>query len=163
MMAMRSGSSGMTDLEGVDSDRHIHKLTREAVRRAFKKAVFFHPPQPRSAETLRSAVGRSEEEAEAYVSKTRAGAPHGEPALFFTEVCSGKLLRASRDSLIRQLDYFLPRMASLAALETRNFTTRLAGILIASPVCGLRPMRALRFASTSFPIPGTTKTFFASR
>jgi hypothetical protein len=35
--------------------------------------------------------------------------------------------------------YFAPRMASFAAFATRNFTTRLAGILIASPVWGLRP------------------------
>ncbi len=35
-------------------------------------------------------------------------------------------------------------MASLAALATRNFTTRLALILIVSPVAGLRPTRALR-------------------
>src|SRR5262249_37026996 len=32
----------------------------------------------------------------------RAGAPDGEPALLFTEVCSGKLLKASRDSRIRE-------------------------------------------------------------
>ena len=31
-------------------------------------------------------------------------------------------------------DYLLPRMASLAALAIRNLTTRLAGILISSPV-----------------------------
>jgi len=44
-----------------------------------------------------------------------------------------------------QDDYFLGgAMASLAAFATRNFTTVLAGILMASPVCGLRPMRALR-------------------
>ena len=30
--------------------------------------------------------------------------------------------------------YFFPKMASLAAFATRNFTTRLAGILIAAPV-----------------------------
>jgi hypothetical protein len=34
--------------------------------------------------------------------------------------------------------------ASLSALEGRSRTTVLALILIASPVCGLRPMRALR-------------------
>src|SRR5262249_8714068 len=43
-----------------------------------------------------------------------------------------------------------------------NFTTRFAGILIGSPVCGLRPIRAFRLASTSRPKLGTTKTFFAS-
>ena len=35
-------------------------------------------------------------------------------------------------------------MASLVAFATRNFTTVLALIWIGSPVCGLRPMRALR-------------------
>ena len=58
--------------------------------------------------------------------------------------------------------FFLPRMASLAALATRNLTTRLAGILIAAPVWGFRPMRALRFTKTSFPSPGITNMFFAS-
>ena len=42
-------------------------------------------------------------------------------------------------------DYFLGgATASLAALESRNFTVVLALILIASPVAGLRPMRAAR-------------------
>src|SRR5262245_36525760 len=40
--------------------------------------------------------------------------------------------------------YLAPRMASLAALATRNLTTRLAGIWMVSPVMGLRPWRALR-------------------
>ena len=53
-----------------------------------------------------------------------------------------------------QKTYFAPRTASLHALATRNFTTFLAGILISAPVAGLRPMRALRFTSTSFPRPG---------
>ena len=57
--------------------------------------------------------------------------------------------------------YFLPRIASLAALATRNFTTRLAGILISSPVAGLRPIRALRLTSTSLPSPGSVKLFLA--
>src|ERR1019366_2003287 len=56
--------------------------------------------------------------------------------------------------------YFLGVIASLAALATRNLTTVLAGILIASPVCGLRPMRALRLAFTRRPRPGTTNTPF---
>src|SRR5688572_5962063 len=58
----------------------------------------------------------------------------------------------------------LPRMASFAALATRNFTTRFAAILIGSPVCGFRPMRAFRFANTSLPSPGTTngRPLFAS-
>src|ERR1019366_919367 len=46
--------------------------------------------------------------------------------------------------------------ASLNAFARRNFTTVLAGILMASPVWGLRPMRALRFAFTALPSPGTT-------
>src|SRR6185503_12840149 len=41
--------------------------------------------------------------------------------------------------------FFGPRMASFAALATRNLTTFFAGMLICSPVAGLRPMRALRF------------------
>ena len=62
----------------------------------------------------------------------------------------------------RRNRYFLaPRIASLAAFATRNFTTRLAGILIASPVAGLRPMRAFRFTSTSLPTPGNVNVFFA--
>src|SRR5579864_2703112 len=50
--------------------------------------------------------------------------------------------------------FFLGTMASFTAFATRNFTTFLAGILIASPVAGLRPMRALRSTRTSLPIPG---------
>src|ERR1017187_8904747 len=57
--------------------------------------------------------------------------------------------------------YFVPRMASLAALATRNFTTRLALIWIVSPVAGLRPMRGLRSTSTSLPRPGRVKVFLA--
>ena len=41
-------------------------------------------------------------------------------------------------------DYLAPRIASLAALATRNFTTFLALIWMVSPVAGLRPRRALR-------------------
>jgi hypothetical protein len=57
--------------------------------------------------------------------------------------------------------YLVPRIASFAALATRNLTTRLAGILIAAPVAGLRPMRALRLTSTSLPRPGIVKEFLA--
>ena len=55
-------------------------------------------------------------------------------------------------------------MTSLAALATRNLTTVLALILMAAPVWGLRPMRALRSAFTRRPMPGITKTpfFFVS-
>ena len=48
----------------------------------------------------------------------------------------------------------------MAFFETRNFTTRLAGILISSPVAGLRPIRAFLFTRTSFPTPGIVKLFF---
>src|SRR5881397_2145101 len=60
--------------------------------------------------------------------------------------------------------YFLPSTVSFKLLARRNLHTRLAGILIGSPVCGLRPMRALRLASTSLPKPGSTNAplFFAS-
>src|SRR6202048_23737 len=47
-------------------------------------------------------------------------------------------------------------MASLNAFDARKRTTVLALILIASPVCGLRPMRALRCALTARPMFGTT-------
>src|ERR1035437_7442133 len=58
-------------------------------------------------------------------------------------------------------NYFLVgAMTSLAALATRNFTTVLALILMAAPVWGLRPMRALRSAFTNRPLPGSTKTPF---
>ena len=52
-------------------------------------------------------------------------------------------------------------MASLAALATRNLTTFLAGILMASLVAGLRLMQALRLTSTSLPMPGMVKPFCA--
>src|ERR1700685_1940527 len=51
-------------------------------------------------------------------------------------------------------------IASFTDLATRNFTTFLAGILMASPVAGLRPTRALRSARTRRPIPGRIKTPF---
>ena len=50
--------------------------------------------------------------------------------------------------------HFVPRIASLAALATRNFTTFLALIWIVAPVAGLRPTRALRLTRTSLPRPG---------
>jgi len=50
--------------------------------------------------------------------------------------------------------FFTPKIASFAALATRNFTTFLALIWIFSPVAGLRPTRALRLTSTSLPRPG---------
>src|SRR6185437_12711856 len=58
-------------------------------------------------------------------------------------------------------DYFLGgAMVSLATLATRNFTTVLALILMGSPVWGLRPMRALRSALTSLPMPGMVNSPF---
>src|SRR5207249_3335464 len=57
-----------------------------------------------------------------------------------------------------------PRMASFAAFATRNFRTVFAGILISSPVAGLRPMRAFLFCFTIFPRPWKGNSpFFASR
>src|SRR5579864_6173052 len=47
-------------------------------------------------------------------------------------------------------------MASLRAFAARKRTTVFALILIASPVCGLRPMRALRCAFTTRPMFGMT-------
>src|ERR1051325_4243326 len=60
--------------------------------------------------------------------------------------------------------FFGGTMESFAAFATRNFTTFLAGILIDSPVRGLRPVRALRSTRTRRPRPGSTKTpfFFTS-
>ena len=54
---------------------------------------------------------------------------------------AGATSRAPRSGKVRP--YFAPRTPSLAALATTNFSRFRAGILIASPVCGLRPMRAL--------------------
>ena len=47
-------------------------------------------------------------------------------------------------------------MLSLIGLAIRNFTVFLAGIgiLMTSPVAGLRPIRAWRYAFTSSPMPG---------
>lgn len=61
----------------------------------------------------------------------------------------------------RHAHFFGPKMASLAALATRNLTTFLAGILMASLVAGLRLMQALRLTSTSLPMPGMVKPFCA--
>src|ERR1035441_7792522 len=56
--------------------------------------------------------------------------------------------------VINQFAFFGGTIASFALLATRNFTTFLAAILMASPVAGLRPMRALRSTRTSRPMPG---------
>src|SRR5258707_10118929 len=55
---------------------------------------------------------------------------------------------------LHEKNYF--RIASFNAFAGRRRTTVLALILIASPVCGLRPMRALRCALTTRPMPGIT-------
>src|SRR5690348_5937379 len=52
------------------------------------------------------------------------------------------------------MSYF--NTASFNAFAARRRTTVFALILIASPVAGLRPMRALRCALTARPIPGMT-------
>jgi len=60
--------------------------------------------------------------------------------------------------------FFAPKMASFAALSTRNLTTRLAVTLMAWPFLGPNCMvivRAGRFTNTSLPIPGTVKVFLA--
>src|SRR5450759_688990 len=56
--------------------------------------------------------------------------------------------------------FFGGTIASFTAFATRNFTTFLAGILIASPVAGLRPVLALRSTRTSRPMPGMMKIPF---
>src|SRR5579859_94272 len=63
-----------------------------------------------------------------------------------------------RRGLVAKLPTIAPYLsaASLNALAARRRTTVLALILIASPVAGLRPMRALRCALTARPIPGMT-------
>lgn len=53
------------------------------------------------------------------------------------------------------LPHFLPgTIAILAAFATRIFTRVLAGIFIASPIAGFRPIRAFLFSRTNFPISG---------
>src|SRR5437762_3399140 len=54
--------------------------------------------------------------------------------------------------------YLRGRTASFNCLAMRALTTVLAGILMASPVAGFRPIRALRFWTTSFTIPGSTNS-----
>src|SRR5262249_27191307 len=77
-----------------------------------------------------------------------------------TELGRRRVERSPRDVQ----SYFLPSTASFRLFARRNLHTRLAGILMGSPVCGLRPMRALRFARTSLPKPGRRNTplFLAS-
>ena len=49
-----------------------------------------------------------------------------------------------------RLNYFT---ASLRALPGLNAGTLLAGILISSPVCGLRPLRSARERTSKLPKP----------
>src|SRR5262249_28204227 len=62
----------------------------------------------------------------------------------------------------RVRSYFFPRTVSLKVLATENPTFLRAGILIASPVCGLRPMRAFILRRRKIPSPGifTFSPFF---
>src|SRR5208282_5584080 len=55
-----------------------------------------------------------------------------------------------------QESYFAPSTASLNALTAKILATVFALILMASPVCGLRPMRAARWRLTQRPMPGIT-------
>src|SRR6201998_3310331 len=57
---------------------------------------------------------------------------------------------------IRSLRGYAPRTASLKAFAARKRTPVLALILMGSPVWGLRPMRALRWALTARPRFGIT-------
>jgi len=60
--------------------------------------------------------------------------------------------------------FFLGARLRLLPPGYAEFTTFLAGILMASPVAGFRPIRAFRSTRTSRPSPGTTNTpfFFTS-
>src|SRR5258707_1358496 len=69
-------------------------------------------------------------------------------------------LRLAFDFWLTSRSYFLGAIVSFTALATRNFTTVLALIWMGSPVCGLRPMRALRLDFTKRPRPGITKRPF---
>src|SRR5271165_3312066 len=53
---------------------------------------------------------------------------------------------------------FGSKPASFNALATRDFAIFQAGLLIDSPVAGLRPARALRFTRTRRPTPGIANT-----
>ena len=54
-------------------------------------------------------------------------------------------LKAEATILLSARTYFRGSTASFSCLAMRALTTVLAGILMASPVAGLRPIRALRF------------------
>jgi hypothetical protein len=62
------------------------------------------------------------------------------------------------------LDYFFtPRIASFAALATRNLTTVLAGILIFCCVLGLKPVRAFLRPLSYLPRATAVVDVFADR
>src|SRR4051812_29609855 len=73
--------------------------------------------------------------------------------------------RDDDETVERASDYFLaPRIASLAALATRNFRTFFFGIVISWPAFSPKRMIILRdgrSTRTSLPMPGRTKVFFA--
>src|ERR1041384_192237 len=77
-----------------------------------------------------------------------------------SDIRKGQLISAGLWSLLGCEGYFLGAITSFTALATRNFTTVLAAILIGSPVCGLRPIRAFRLDFTRRPRPGITNTPF---
>ena len=77
------------------------------------------------------------------------------------EAKDNRILRLHHYNNKTDRNYLVPRIASLAALATRNLTTLLALILMVSPVAGFRPMRALRFTRTILPSPGIVKLFLA--
>src|SRR5580693_4311721 len=57
------------------------------------------------------------------------------------------------------VDYFFGgTLASFTDFPTRNFTTFLARVLIASPVAGWRPARSFRSTRTNRPRPGIANT-----
>src|SRR4051794_10996825 len=85
----------------------------------------------------------------------------GSSAAVALAVFYGWLPRRKFVGRVRRAGYFLlGAIASFATLATRNLTTVLAGILIFSFVFGFTPTRALRWALTSFPIPGKTNCPF---
>src|SRR3954468_10356762 len=92
-----------------------------------------------------------------------AGAPKKETA--DQRWSAAALWNLRRARVARSSDYFFaPRIASLAALAMQNFTRVLAGTLMVwpffSPNC-MTISRGLLLASTSLPIPGIWKLFFA--
>src|SRR5690606_30908712 len=56
-----------------------------------------------------------------------------------------------------------PLMASFSDLAGTNLTTFLAAMDMATPVCGLRPVRAGRSLTLSLPIPGSVSSSPCSR